>query len=359
MPWAWTIRTAANVVVAVVDSGVNYVMPDLAANIWTNPVEFGGVQDVDDDNNGVVDDIHGAAFPGEDEPDPRCIDAGIGPFCEGSCLVSPCDYGPGDPYDVWNGNPDYPCPLKDPAFGGSHGTPVAQLIGGIGNNGSNISGVAWSVVIMPIRLFGTCQMFRQNETLYTSSVVSSFDYAALNSASIINCSFGLAHSDALFDSIKALYEDFNIVVVASAGNHARNLDAPPVGDERSWPARYNLPNVLAVAATTQKDELAEFSNFGESTVDVAAPGENLIPFPNSYYAGATPPCNCMVRGTSFAAPIVSGIAALCRAQYPNKSAADVVEHLVTTSRPHANLEFKVRSGGVVSAAGVLGVPCTR
>lgn len=355
MPSAWSVRTSADVIVAVIDSGVNYLMPDLAANIWTNAAEYTGLPDYDDDGNGIVDDIFGAAFPGEDEPDPVCLD-GIGPFCGGLCLTSPCDYGKGDPFDIWTGGTNQlPCPVKNGSFGGSHGTPVAQLIGGVGNNGTNLCGAAWGVKILPIRMFGTCQMFRQNETLRTSSVLMAFNYATTKGAKIVNCSFVMLDSEALYDGVKQLGEA-DILVVAAAGNFAENLDTSGPS-ARQWPAKYDLPNVLAVAATDQNDKLAVFSNYGPITVDVAAPGENLVPFPNSYYAALTPPCNCMLRGTSFSTPIVSGIAALCRSQYPGMSAEDVANLLVSTSRPVSGLDAYVRSGGVISAAGALGVSC--
>lgn len=235
-PEAWDITTgSSDVVIAVIDSGIAYDHPDLAPNIWTNPREIPG-NGVDDDKNGFRDDVHGWDFL-MDDSDP----------------MDPIDLNPG-------GNP-------------GHGTHVAGIIAGAGNNGSGITGVMWTARLMALRAAGI------NGSLSTSAIVRAIYYAIANDARVINMSFTAPEcSQALYDAVNAA-NAAGILLVAAAGNDQSDNDTIP-----SFPANFGSPsvcdgqqkaalaNVIAVAATDENDRLISLSNFGPTTVHVAAPG---------------------------------------------------------------------------------------
>ena len=239
-PEAWDISTGSpNVIVAVIDSGIAYDHPDLAPNIWTNPGEIAG-NGIDDDGNGLVDDVHGWDFSAHDS-DP----------------IDPVDLNP-------EGNP-------------GHGTHVAGIIAGAGNNGTGVTGVMWTAKLMALKAGGV------NRFLSTTAIVSAIHYAVTNHARVINASFaGPDCSLALYDAVSAANEA-GVLLIAAAGNEGSDNDnapgfpgsfsAPSVCSEQQKAA---LANVIAVAATDQNDQLASFSNFGATTVQVAAPGVRII-----------------------------------------------------------------------------------
>ncbi|MGM0452231.1 MAG: S8 family serine peptidase [Thermodesulfobacteriota bacterium] len=212
---AWEISTGnKDVVVAVIDSGIDYHHPDLSDNIWKNEGEIPD-NGIDDDGNGYVDDVHGWNF-GEQNNDPV------------------------DPY--------------------GHGTTVASTIAARGNNAMGISGVAWSAQVMPLRTGGA-------NGLTTSAIIEAVEYAEAMGADVINMSFGgegrsQAEKDAI-DSTSAL-------VVCAAGNSGNDNDVTA-----TYPGNYDCSNIISVAATNQNDQLAYFSNFGKNSVDVGAPGVNI------------------------------------------------------------------------------------
>lgn len=243
-PEAWDISTGSpNVIVAVIDSGIAYDHPDLAPNIWTNPKEI-PANGVDDDGNGLVDDVHGWDFRMND----------------------------GDPIDPIALNPD-----GNPG----HGTHVAGIIAGAGNNGTGVTGVMWTAKLMALRAGGV------DRSVSTTAIVSAIHYAVDNGARVINASFGGPDcSLALYDTVNAA-NAAGVLFVAAAGNGGSdndnvpnfpsNFSAPSVCDGQQKAA---LSNVIAVAATDQNDELAIFSstaasNFGANTVQVAAPGVSI------------------------------------------------------------------------------------
>lgn len=243
-PEAWDISTgSSNVIIAVIDSGLAYDHPDLAPNIWTNPGEIAG-DGVDNDGNGLVDDMHGWDFL-MDDPDP----------------MDPVDLNP-------EGNP-------------GHGTHVAGIIAGAGNNGTGITGVMWNARLMALKAGGV------NRFLSTSALISAMHYAIANGARVINASFGgPSCSLAFYDAVSAA-NDAGILFVTAAGNGGDD----GIGDDNdstpNFPSNFSAPsvcngqqkapltNVLAVAATDQYDQLAAFSNFGFATVQVAAPGVRI------------------------------------------------------------------------------------
>jgi subtilisin family serine protease len=214
---AWSLTTgSSDVIIAVVDTGVAYDHPDLADNIWTNPGETDCTDGIDNDGNGYIDDCHGWDFVGNDN----------------------------DPMD-YNG----------------HGTHVAGTIAAAGNNGNGITGIMWQAKIMPVRFLGI------SGSGTTADAISAILYASAEGAHVINNSWGgSGYSQALKDAIDAS----NAVVVCAAGNSGSNNDSAPF-----YPAGYNSPNIIAVAATDAMDNLASFSNYGRTSVDLGAPGTGI------------------------------------------------------------------------------------
>ena len=216
---AWDIQTGnPDLVVAVIDTGVDYNLPDLAENMWVNEGEIPG-NGIDDDGNGYIDDVHGYDFGNDD----------------------------GDPMD------DH-----------GHGSHCAGTIGAKGDDGSGIVGVAWDVKIMAIKFLSA-----RGGTL--EGAVKSVDYATKMGADIMSNSWGGGpSSDILREAIERAH-DAGILFVAAAGNDGRNNDKVP-----TYPSSYEVPNVLSVAAIDNKGNLASFSNFGAESVDIAAPGVSIL-----------------------------------------------------------------------------------
>ncbi|MBM4090177.1 MAG: choice-of-anchor D domain-containing protein, partial [Planctomycetes bacterium] len=217
-PEAWSVTTGEpSVIVAVIDSGVDYNHPDLANNIWLNEDEIPG-DGIDNDGNGFIDDVRG-----------------------------------------WNFYSNTNNPMDDH----SHGTHVAGTIGAIGNNGVGVAGVAWNVKIMPLKILGA----DNRGTVWDA--VKALNYAVANGAHVSNNSYaGMAHSS-FRDAIIAA-DEMGHIFVAAAANDGRNIDTNPV-----YPASYNLPNMITVAGTTNTDGLASWSNYGVNSVHLGAPGVNI------------------------------------------------------------------------------------
>ncbi|MAV33833.1 MAG: hypothetical protein CMJ59_00105 [Planctomycetaceae bacterium] len=268
---AWDVETdASSIIVAVIDTGVDYTHQDLAANIWVNATEAGGDAGVDDDGNGYTDDIYGYDFYNED----------------------------GDPFDD-NG----------------HGTHVSGTIGAVGDNDIGITGVTWHVQLMGLKFLSG------SGSGYTSDAVRAVDYAREMGANVINASFGGGgYSTAMYDAIEA-FGDAGGIFVAAAGNAGNDNDSDP-----SYPASYDLPNIIAVAASDNDDELASWSNYGTASVDIAAPGVSILStLPDDDYGTAS--------GTSMATPHVVGAAALVWAAHPEWSNEEVIASLLDYADP--------------------------
>jgi len=290
-PDAWAITTGSpSVIVAVVDTGVDYTHPDLAANIWQNPQEI--INGIDDDGNGYIDDVRG-----------------------------------------WN----FVSKNNDPMDDNGHGTHCAGTIAAVGNNGIGIAGTAWNVKIMPLKFLNA------QGSGYVSDAISAILYANQKGAAVISNSWsGTGYTQSLKDAIDAS----SAVVVCAAGNSGANADTSP-----QYPAAFSSSNILSVAATDYNDKLASFSNYGATSVDLAAPGVSI-------YSTTKSGSYQYLSGTSMATPHVSGVAALLKSQNPSMSATQIRSRIISSVDAISSLSGKVASGGRLNAAKALGMTPT-
>jgi thermitase len=286
--WAQT-QGSRKVVVAVIDTGVDYKHQDLQNNIWTRPASLAPYVDTE---LGVFDDQHG--FDAADND--------------------------GDPMDD-NG----------------HGTHCAGIIGAEGDNNDGIAGVNWQVEIMPLKFLSRNGSGTTKDAIECINYVVARKKAGVN-VRIISASWGsTAQSRALGDAIKRAGEE-GILFVAAAGNSSTNNDRQP-----HYPSNYNYPNVVSVAALTRLDVLARFSNYGAKTVHIAAPGAEIMStWPQNEYEEHS--------GTSMATPVVSGVAALILSVNPDLSVTQLRQRLLESVDKLPALDGKVSSGGRVNAA---------
>jgi subtilisin family serine protease len=288
---AWMTTTGSDkVVVAVLDSGVDYTHEDLAPNMWKRPASIAPYQD---DQLGTI----------EDEDGYNAID------------------NAGDPMDE-NG----------------HGTHCAGIIGAEGGNNVGITGVNWKVRIMPLKFMNAGGFGTTKDAIEAINYVIDRKKAGVN-VRIISASWGgTQRSRALQEVIQKAYEN-DILFVAAAGNSSVNNDRSP-----HYPSSY--PNVLSVAALDRHDQLAKFSNWGVKSVAVAAPGVDILStwLGNSYEEKS---------GTSMATPVVSGIAALIVAENPRISVDQLKKRLLASTDPIVALKGKTATGGRVNAAKAL------
>ena len=225
----------------------------------------------------------------------------------------------------------------DPADDNGHGTLVAGVLGAVGNNGLGVVGVAWQVQIM------ACKCFNSFQVGTISSCVAGLDYAQANNARLVNASWGFAtNSFALSNALWSL-RSAGVIVVAAAGNSTNNLDLTP-----NYPAGYHLDNLVTVAFTTRADALATPSNFGASSVHLAAPGEGIY----STF-GATDSFYFSGSGTSFAAPYVTGALALMLETFPSDTYQQIIARLLNATEPLPSLAGKCISGGRLNLANAL------
>jgi subtilisin family serine protease len=305
---AWDLSTGSDeTVVGIADTGIFFNHPDLKGNRYTNPGESGAKASngVDDDGNGYVDDYSGYDF-----------------------------------FDADNN----PAPSNPPATHDEHGTLVASTAGAQGNNSIGVTGVSQDVALMSLRV-------GDGPTgPVTSNQVLAYAYAGDLGAEVVNLSGGGAgFSQSVLDAIRAAP---NTLFVFGAGNGGSDH----IGDDNDlsplYPCNLNEPNVVCVAATDQNDKLASFSNYGDNSVDLAAPGVNILAA-----TIGTDPANSydFVDGTSFSAPIVAGAAALYRSRYPQASAVDTRNALRAGVDKLASLKDKVETGGRLNLDRTLGI----
>ncbi len=306
LAWDITIGTR-DAIIAVIDTGVDYTHPDLERNIWVNPGEIAD-DGIDNDGNGYVDDVHGFDF-GEQDADPM-----------------------------------------DSSEVGGHGTMCSGVIGAVGDNGQGITGVAWAVQIMGLKIadaFGR---------LSTAAIIGAHDYATMmrqRGVNIVasNNSYG-AFAPAFYENQAGGFADEKAAIqrwvdaggifVAAAGNDGFDNDSTFT----HCPASYNIPGTIAVAASDNNDGLADFSDWGARTVDLAAPGVQVL---TTTVEGGY----AYVDGTSFSSPTVAGAVALIKTIAPSASAVQVRQALIDSADQLPAFQGKTVSGGRLNIARAL------
>jgi subtilisin-like proprotein convertase family protein len=299
-PAAWDITIGSgDVIVADIDTGLDWSHPDLFANVWVNPGEIAG-NGLDDDGNGYVDDVRGF------------------------------DFADGD---------------NDVADAEGHGTATAGVIAAVGDNGIGVTGVAWTSKVLGLKIFRSADTGAALEY-----IIAAHDYAT----DMIDRGFNIVASNnsygivlpAFFDEAQTAEElairrftDTGATFVASAGNDALNNDET----FQSYPASYPNPEIISVAATDNRDQLAVFSSYGLRNVDLAAPGVDVLTtIPGGGYD--------YISGTSFSSPYVAGAVALLKAFKPNASQEEIKRALILGCDPIASLQNLVVSGGRLNLA---------
>jgi subtilisin family serine protease len=315
---AWNITTGSRtVVVGVVDEGVDITHTDLIDNIWRNPGEIAG-NGIDDDGNGFKDDINGWDFYHND----ASVYDGPGTYNSGGVTLQT----------------------------DSHGTHVAGTIGATGNNATGVTGVNWQVSIMSLKIIPKeCTPIATCDPPAPASVrttVAAYNYARMMrqrgvNLRVLNNSYGGGgKSQAEIDAISAL-NDVGILFVASAGNEPEDSGTFP-----RYPSTYDVPNIIAVAATNRFDDIASFSTFGARTVSIGAPGRSILStFPSNTYAS--------ISGTSMSTPHVAGTAALVVAANPGISAQNLRGVLAYTGDVLPALQGKTTTGRRLNAYNAL------
>ncbi len=286
-PQAWDIfKGSDDVVVAVIDSGIDYNHENLRGNMWVNEGEIPG-DGIDNDNNGHIDDIHGYDF-GDDD---------------------------GDPMDTLD-----------------HGTHCAGTIGATGDSGVGACGVNHTVRIMACKFMPDDSMFGN-----TAAAIKGILYAVDNGADILNNSWGGGgYNKSLYEAI-AYANDRNVLFVAAAHNDGLDRDLYP-----GYPCNYELPNVISVAASDCQDQLAWFSGWGKESVHLAAPGVRILsPIPGDKYG--------YKNGTSMATPHVAGVAALLKGYRPSLTALQIKELIMESVDPVEALIETTITGGRLNA----------
>ena len=288
-PEAWDSANETDVVVGIIDTGVDYLHEDLADNMWVNPGEIPG-NNIDDDGNGFIDDVHGWDFYGED---------------------------------------------NDPMDDHGHGTHTAGTVGAVGDNGVGVVGVNWNAKIAALKFLNSVGSGN------TTDAIEAIQYATMMGMEITNNSWGGGgYSQALADAIAAA-DTAGHLFVAAAGNSSSNNDSSP-----HYPSSYTNPNVVAVAATDHNANLASFSSYGLTSVDLGAPGVSIL---STVPTGACSLCDptgyAYLNGTSMATPHVAGAAALLMTAKPAFSHSQIKTLLMNSTDPLSSLAGKTVSAG--------------
>jgi serine protease len=359
---AWSVTSGSpNVVVAVIDTGIDYNNPDLVDNIWINQAEIPNYWYTKSSPSSGYDKIVykwqiKTATPGiitfRDLNNP--VNAGLVWKSDGNSLVDPGDLLRPRTQGGWtytgntqDGDTAHPNDIfgwnfvnnnNNPFDYNGHGTNVAGILGAVGNNGIGVVGVDPNVQIMPLQFMGA------DGSGTVSDFIQALNYSIQHGAKITNNSWeGAPYSQALYDAI-ANARNHGQIFVAAAGNEGTDNYTTP-----DYPASFStsLPNVVAVAATTNTDQLAYFSNYGADSVALAAPGVNIYStLPNNQYGA--------MSGTSMAAPQVAGAMALVWGLHPSWNYIQVIEQVLSTTDKLPSLQGKVETGGRLDVAAAVG-----
>jgi subtilisin family serine protease len=294
--------SSADIIVAVIDTGVRYTHQDLSGRMWVNPGETGldmwgrdkQFNGRDDDGNGYVDDVFGMTAMDK--------------------LESPFDTD-------------------------GHGTHVAGILVRTGTEKVNFAGMSGRIQIMALKFMDGF------EGGSTSDAIKAIDYARSKGAHVINASWGSPDYSYFLENAIRKARNAGIIFVAAAGNDGLNIDEVPF-----YPASLKLDNLVSVGATTDWGELAGFSNFGPRSVHVAAPGAAIY----STYAGSDSDYR-RLNGTSMAAPHAAAALALVRARYPDENYRQIIQRVLSTTDPLPHLAGKTVTGGRVNLEGALGI----
>jgi hypothetical protein len=326
-PDAWKATTGnTNIVIAILDTGIDYNHPDLAKNMWRNPAESGldangmdkATNGIDDDQNGFIDDVFGADV-----------------FTKtGSLELS------GDPMDQ-----GILLPNSQILY---HGTLCAGVIGAEGNNGLGVTGINWTTQMMAVRTSGgdVRDLQGHSDFPFYENIVAGLDYVLMMKRRGVNirvasCSFLTAiPGDELHDVVEALGRE-GVICVFAAGNETFNLDENSV-----FPGCFNLTNVLVVANTDRTGALNAGSSFGKGTVDLAAPGTDILTTTKGgLYASVT--------GTSFSCPLVAGACALILSAHPDLGIEDLKAAVFGSVNTSTGLNGKMFTNGRLNVARAL------
>lgn len=302
-PAAWDLSTGSKaVVVANIDTGIAYNHEDLAANMWHNPGEIPN-NNIDDDGNGFVDDYYG--------------------------------------YDFFYNDSN---PIDD---AGGHGTHTSGTIGAVGNNSLGVVGVNWNVQLMAIKIYSP-----NGGDSTSAMLINAYNYVRMMKNRGVNirvtnnsyggCGEACGYDQATKDAIDALGEA-GVLQVFAAGNSGQNVENTPF-----YPANYTSPSILTVAASDQSDNRAGFSNYGATSIDIAAPGAGIL---STYNASSN--AYATLNGTSMATPHVTGAAALLAAYNPNLSVASLKATLMNSVDQLTQWNGIVKSSGRLNIAKAL------
>ncbi|HYH84209.1 MAG TPA: S8 family serine peptidase [Pyrinomonadaceae bacterium] len=290
--WAKT-HGSEKVVVAVLDSGVDYTHQDLVGNMWLRPADM---EMYFDEQLGVVDDANGFS----------AVDS-----------------------------------VRDPMDENGHGTHCAGIVGAEGDNGEGIAGVNWKIEIMPLKFMGKGGFGTTKDAIEAINYVIERKREGVN-VRVISASWGSRQKSKALEDVIRKAGEAGILFVAASGNDSENADRTP-----HYPANYQLPNIISVAALDRRDQLASFSNYGAKNVHVAAPGKEILStwLDNKYEEHS---------GTSMATPFVAGVAGLVLSVEPNLSVKELRERLLGSVDALDALQGKVSSGGRINAARAVG-----
>lgn len=320
---ALKINRGNKIIVAVIDTGIDYTHEDLIANIWRNPKEIPDNQ-IDDDKNGYVDDVIGWDFISNDNKPYDLAATSIGDLLNG-------------------GNP-------------GHGTHCSGNVAAVGNNGKGISGVAPNAQIMALRFIG-------NEGGTTADAVKAVKYAVDNGAKVLSNSWGSEGDDpsdaagnlALKEIIQYA-QDKDVLFIAAAGNGHQGVGYDNDSDSRPGiPASYDNENIISVAAIDSANHLGGFSNWGAKTVDIAAPGVKVFSTTvgGNYSDVVIDILGANWDGTSMACPHVAGAAALYWSVHPEKNWRDVKSAILNSAKQIPAAQGKMVSNGKLNVESLM------